>query len=98
MTPMGLLNSLNDAANMDTAVIDKSQVYRWLKGQLPQRATQIRIAAALQLLDENGNPDPELLTTDPAVAWVATRVKGRSKEEIQKVKEFLDWALPPRRA
>jgi hypothetical protein len=96
MSPMDLVNGLNDVASMDTPVIDKSQVYRWLKGQLPQRATQFRIAEALQLRDEHGDPDPELLLTDPALAWIARKVKNRPQEEVERMKEIIELAFPSR--
>lgn len=96
MDAMDLLNAINEAASMDQPVIDKSQVYRWFAGQLPRPATQIRIAAALQLLDpETGAPDPELLLTHPDYEWFARKTRGRSRQDIERMKGMIDLAFPP---
>lgn len=96
MDPMDLLNSLNEA---DTSLppVDKSQVYRWLKGQLPQPHMQARVAGALSILDpETGEPDPEGILRDPHIDWVARRLKGRSRDDIERVKQAIDLVLPPK--
>jgi len=92
---MELLNALNDAADMGTPVIDKSQVYRWLAGQLPHRETQLRIAAALELINpETGEPDPERLMTHPAHDWIARKFKDRSMDEFERLKTLVEAAFP----
>jgi len=97
MTAMELLDLLNEAAGMDPIVIDKSQVYRWLKGQLPHRQTQIRIADALQLVDKDtGEPDPERLLTHPAQDWIARKVSKLEPTEIERMKELISIAFPDR--
>lgn len=93
MEPMDLVNALNEA---DTSLpaIDKSQIYKWLKGQLPHKSTQIRIAAALSLFDpETGEPDPERLMRDPDADWFAQKVRDRSREEIEELKDFVERAI-----
>jgi hypothetical protein len=95
MSPMELLAVLNEPGS--EGEIDKSQVYRWMKGQLPHGPTQLRIAAALGLLDiETGEPDPELLLAHPDQGWIAERVKDLSKEDRATVKQMLDLWLSRR--
>ena len=98
MKPMELLDALNEPAGMDPVVIDKSQVYRWLKGQLPHRSTQVRIAAALNLLDAfTGEPNPELLMSHPAQVWIARKVSGLEPEDIERLKTIIESAFPERK-
>lgn len=95
MTAMELLEALNEPAGMDPQVIDKSQVYRWLKGQLPHASTQRRIAEALSLMDsDTGEPNPKLLTTHPAQAWIARKVAGLEPEDIVRLKTIIETAFP----
>ena len=97
MGPMDLLNALNEAASMDTPLIDKSQVYRWMKGQLPHPPTQIRIAAALELVDpETGDPDPERLQHHPDSDWFIRITHGRPREDIERIKQMIELAMPKR--
>lgn len=97
MEPMELLDALNEAASMESPIIDKSQVYRWLKGALPHPPTQIRIAAALELLDpETGEPDPQMLMVHPAQVWMALKIRGRSQDDIERMKQMIDLAFPSR--
>lgn len=92
MGAMDLLELLNDSGEDQ---IDKSQVYRWLKGNLPHAPTQIRIAAALNLNDpDTGAPDPEALLRHPDQDWIARRLKGKSREEIERIKQMIDLAFP----
>jgi len=92
--PMDLVRALNEPEDMSEAPVDKSQVYRWIKGQLPQGKTLIRLAAVLELLDvETGEPDPELLISHPNQSWIAMRVKDLPKEEVDTVKKMLDLWL-----
>lgn len=96
MEPMELLNQLNDA---DTSLppVDKSQVYRWLKGQMPQPHMQIRVAGALQIFDlETGDPDPEGILRHPDQDWFARMTKDRSDDEIKRLKQMVELAFPPK--
>lgn len=90
--PMELLDALNDPERMsDLPIIDKSQVYRWLKGQMPQPAQQKRIAEAL-------NQQPEDLLRHPIDDWIARFFANRSREEKERMKQMLEAAFPPRRS
>lgn len=94
MDAMDLLRVLNEA---DTSLpaVDKSQVYRWLKGQLPQAPMQIRIAGALEIVDvETGDPDPRGLFRHPDIDWIARKVRGRSDDEIRRVRQAVEAVLP----
>lgn len=93
MTPTDLLNALNDPdRSMEFTEIDKSQVYRWLKGQLPQPAQQLRIAEALHM------ESPETLLRHPDDDWFRAFIEGRSSEEVDKMKQMLAIAFPPKRS
>lgn len=95
MDPMDLLNALNESGAEEP--IQKSQVYRWLKGQLPHKPTQIRIAAVLNLLDiESGEPAPELLMRKPEEVWFALKIRNRSEEERERIKQMIELAFPDR--
>ena len=95
MDPMDLVNGLNEHADMEKPVIDKKQVYRWLDGQWPNDEARLRIANVLDLRDlETGDPDPDLLLTHPAQDWMARRLKGQPPEEVERLKELFDLALP----
>lgn len=93
MTPVELLDVLNEAERWENfKPIDKSQVYRWLKGQLPQSAQQERIARALEM--EN----PADLLRDPLDDWFAKFFRDRNREEIEKMKQMLEIAFPRKSA
>jgi hypothetical protein len=96
MEPMALLDLLNEA---DTSLppVDKSQVYRWLKGQLPQKHMQERIAGALGIVDvESGEPDPSGIFRDPTLDWFSQKVKDRSEDELKHLRQIVDAAFPSR--
>lgn len=95
MKPADLVAALNEPAS--EKYVYKSQVYRWIKGQLPQRPTQIRIAAALSLTDpETGEPMPELLTRHPAEDWIARKLRGKSDEDVDRMKQAIELLFPDR--
>jgi hypothetical protein len=96
MDPMDLLNKLNEA---DTSLpyVEKSQVYRWLKGQLPQLPMQIRIAGALEIVDiETGEPDPDGLMRHPDLDWFARKLQHSDEEDIKRLKAIVELTLQPR--
>ncbi len=91
LTPADLLDALNDPErSMDLGYIDKSQVYRWLKGQMPQPAMQRRIAEGLDLND----PADLLRAPDPIGDWFVEFVRGRSADEIERIQQTLQAAFP----
>lgn len=90
---MDLLSALNDPdRSMDYPLIDKSQVYRWLKGQLPHGDMQFRIAAALSL------EDPRDLFRDPNEDWFAKFFAHRSEEELKRIRLMLEAAFPMKKS
>lgn len=92
VSPMDLLDSLNDSGEQP---IDKTQVYRWIRGNLPMPATMVRIAAALSVLDiETGEPAPEALLRHPNEDWIARKLQGRSPDEVERIKQMIDLAFP----
>lgn len=93
MTPTELLEALNDPErSMDLPGIDKSQVYRWLKGQMPQKAMQVRIAAALEM------KDPAELLRAPQDDWLTKFFEERSLEEKERARQMLEAAFPKKSA
>lgn len=89
MTPPDLLDALNDPDRFsDLQQIDKSQVYRWLKGQLPHPPMQKRIADAL------GLDAPTDLLRHPDDDWLAKFFRDRDSEEIERIKKTLESAFP----
>lgn len=85
MTAPDLLAVLNDPErSMDLPEIDKSQVYRWMKGQMPQASAQIRIAGALGFED-----DPEKLFQDPTMDWLAAFFRDKTEEQKEKAIQML---------
>lgn len=86
-----LLDLLNDPDRpMDLNEVEKSQVYRWLAGQMPGPAAQKRIMDAL------GEDNPEALLRHPTNDWVSKFLDGRSQDEIQRIKDTLETAFPKR--
>lgn len=92
MKPMEFMNAWNELH--PDQIIDKSQVYRWLKGQLPRPESMLRIAAILHLEHEDGSPDPDALLRHPDNDWFARKLKGRPREEIERIKQVIDAAFP----
>lgn len=76
---------------MDLPRVDKSQVYRWLKGQMPQAAMQVRIAAALEMEDAGS------LLRHPDDDWFIDFFSGRSRDEINRMKLVLEASFPKKR-
>lgn len=68
--------------------VDKSQVYRWFKGQMPQPKQQALIAEALNL----ENPDD--LLRHPDDDWISRFLQNRSKEEVESIKQVLELSFP----
>lgn len=83
---LALLN--DDERSMDLPRVDKSQVYRWHKGQMPQPAMQTRIAEALGVESEAD------LLRPPEDDWFVRFFMNRSKEERDRMRKMLEAAFP----
>lgn len=66
---------------------DRSTVYRWLGGQMPQPAWQERIAALFHV-------EPEALLRHPDADWLFRFFEGRKAEEREHIKEVMEKAWP----
>jgi len=86
---LALLN--DDERSMDLPRVDKSQVYRWQKGQMPQPAMQKRVADALGLEDEAD------LLRPPEDDWFVKFFSERSKEELERARAMLEAAFPDKK-
>lgn len=86
--PMELLEMYNEL-HPDN-IIDKSQVYRWIKGQLPRDDTMYRLAAILLKTDE---PDPETLMRHPDDDWFSRVTSTLSRKEKEQLKETIDMLI-----
>lgn len=82
---LALLNDPDRSSHLNE--VEKSQVYRWLKGQMPGPAHQERVAAVLQI-------EPEALLRHPDDDWVARFLDGRDKDEVLRIKATLESAFP----
>jgi len=90
MTPAELLEVLNDPERSSSFTsVDKSQVYRWIKGQMPNPMMQARIAAALGSED-----DPSIILRPPEMDWMSDFFRDRSREELERMKTMLEAAFP----
>lgn len=90
MTPVDLLAVLNDPErSMDLPEVDKSQVYRWIKGQMPQAPMQERIAGALGFPGE-----PEKLLQDPTMDWLAAFFRDKTEEQKERAIQMLKVLFP----
>lgn len=89
MSVTDLLTALNDdERSMDLPRVDKSQVYRWFKGQLPQAPMQQRIAQSL------GLNEPQDLLRQPEDDWFVQFYMQRSAEERDRLRKMLEAAFP----
>lgn len=90
MTAADLLDGLNDPERFSQlGYVSKSQVYRWLKGQMPNSSMQERIAAALGFED-----DPSKFLSSPDIDWMSDFLRDRSEEELKRIKVTLENAFP----
>jgi hypothetical protein len=98
MEPADLIKGLNDPDRFsDLGFVDKSQVYRWLKGQMPGRDMQARLAAALEIRDpETGEPDPDGIMRHPDHDWLHRKFESLSEDEIKRLKNMVELAFPTR--
>lgn len=90
MTVAELLEGLNDSDRFsELGYISKSQVYRWMKGQMPNPSMQKRIALALGFED-----DPSKLLSSPEIDWMYDFLRDRSEDELRRIKATLESAFP----
>lgn len=80
---------LKPADIVETLGIDKSQVYRWFKGQMPQPAQQEILAAMFEI-------EPEALLRHPDDDWISRFFAGRDADEKEEIKRMIEKAWPPR--
>lgn len=66
---------------------DRSTVYRWLKGQLPQPDMQERLAALFEI-------EPEALLRSPDDDWLSRFFEGRAREDRERIKQAMELAWP----
>lgn len=93
LKPMDLVNLLNDPDRpMELGEIEKSQVYRWIDGQMPGPANQKRIMGALE-------EEPDALMRHPIIdEWAGKFFRDRNMDELQRIKNTLEMAFPKRDA
>jgi len=68
---------------------DKSVVSRWYAGASPGREWQERLAALFHC-------DRESLFRHPDDDWISRFLRGRSREDIERIKRTLESAFPRR--
>lgn len=84
-----------DARNMTAADIieltgiEKSQVYRWFAGQMPQPRFQVLLAEMFEI-------KPEALLRHPDQDWLAEFFQDRQAEERERIKQAMELAWPKR--
>jgi hypothetical protein len=66
---------------------DKSVVSRWYAGTTPGTEWQERLAALFDC-------EPESLFRHPDDDWLARFLKGRERDEIERIKKTLESAFP----
>lgn len=69
--------------------IDKSNVSRWYAGTTPNKESQEKLAALFSI-------DRESLFRHPDDDWLARFFRNRSLDEIERIKQTLETAFPPR--
>lgn len=74
------------AAEIDA---DKSVVSRWYAGTTPGTEWQEKLAALFRC-------DPESLFRHPDDDWMARFLRGRDRDEIERIKRTLESAFPPK--
>ncbi|UZF93187.1 helix-turn-helix domain-containing protein [Bosea sp. NBC_00550] len=80
----GLARPTDLARELD---IDKSMVTRWFQGTTPSEESLSKLGALFGV-------EPEALFRDPEEEWVARFLRGRSADEIERIKQTLEVAFP----
>lgn len=84
MSVADLLEKLNDPDRpMALKEVDKSQAYRWLKGQMPQPQMQKRIADSLDM------EDPAQLLRNPTDDWLARFFDDKTEKQKESAVQML---------
>jgi transcriptional regulator with XRE-family HTH domain len=76
--------------------VDKSTVSRWFDGTLPSE--QHLIALAGYLFAEDYEPEPAALFRHPNDDWMFRLLRGRSTEEIERIRATIEAAFPRKAA
>lgn len=72
--------------------VNKSTVSRWFEGTVPMEAHLVPLAAYFQL------EKPADLFTDPDEDWMTRLLRGRSKDEIERIKTMIEVAFPQKKS
>lgn len=78
MRPVDLATELN---------VDKSQVTRWYQGATPNEESLAKLGALFGV-------EPESMFRDPDEDWLARLLRGRDREEIQRIITTIETAFP----
>lgn len=70
--------------------VDKGLVSKWFNGAVPEPKNLLRLAEMFGL-DEAGS-----LFRHPDDDWIARFLRGRKRDEIDRAKQMLELAFPPR--
>src|SRR5580765_299335 len=72
--------------------VDKSTVSRWFSGAIPSEMYLIPLTALLTGDDD----EPAALFRHPDDDWLARLVRGRTADEVGRIKAMIDAAFPKR--
>jgi transcriptional regulator with XRE-family HTH domain len=78
MRPVDLATELN---------VDKSLVSRWYQGSTPSEDSLAKLGALFGV-------EPEALFRDPDEDWLARLLRGRDREELQRIISTIETAFP----
>lgn len=67
--------------------VDKSQVTRWYQGSTPNEESLAKLGALFGV-------EPESMFRDPDEDWLARLLRGRDREEIQRIITTIETAFP----
>lgn len=81
------LRGVRQADLVKTLGVDKGTVSKWCAGRLPQEGNLLGIAAFLRI-------EPNDLFRHPNDDWMARFLQGRSRDELERIKQTLEVAFP----
>lgn len=67
--------------------VDKSLVSRWYSGSTPSEESLAKLGAFFGV-------EPEAMFRDPDEDWLARLLRGRDREEIERIKSTIETAFP----